>query len=118
MSEFLWFLVVAGGPLVLLIAIIYAVLTRRRKSVGEAAAQRQATRHLYEDDTASAPAQDRVRDEKAQATSPAVESLRREKPAEAGSELEEGLEDTFPASDPVAPTSGTTSGSPRGRDAV
>lgn len=118
MAEFLWFLAVAGGPLVILIAIVYAVLHRRRKSVGEAAAQRQATRRLYEEDTASGPVQDRVRDEKAKASSPAVESLRRERSHDGESELEEGLEDTFPASDPVAPASNTTSGSPRNRNMI
>ena len=34
-------------------------------------------------------------------------------PAEAEEELEEGLEDTFPASDPVSITGTTTSGGPK-----
>lgn len=48
--------------------------------------------------------------------SPAVRSLRREQEGQSAltpeQELEEGLEDTFPASDPVALTSSTTAGKP------
>lgn len=45
---------------------------------------------------------------------PAVKSLRREeaRTEDKRSELDEGLLDTFPASDPVAPTVTTTSGAP------
>lgn len=53
------------------------------------------------------------------AASPAVKSLRKEQaeqskqPAKSAEErLEEGLEDTFPASDPVSITSPTKSGEP------
>ncbi|MDQ2632911.1 MAG: hypothetical protein M3Y78_04150 [Pseudomonadota bacterium] len=51
--------------------------------------------------------------------SPAVKSLEREKrrqkhAADAGEEeLEEGLEDTFPASDPVSVTSSSIPGGPK-----
>jgi len=47
MSTFLWLLVLAGGPLLLAIAIIYALLTRRRLSREEKEAQINATEHLY-----------------------------------------------------------------------
>ena len=49
------------------------------------------------------------------AQSPAVKSLEREQESQENvpqEELEEGLEDTFPASDPVSATSTTVSGSP------
>ncbi len=51
--------------------------------------------------------------------SPAVQSLEREKRAQKRQadlreeELEEGLEDTFPASDPVAVTTSTVPGGPK-----
>ena len=51
--------------------------------------------------------------------SPAVKSLEREKSKQKQGadlreeELEEGLEDTFPASDPVSITSSTHSGGPK-----
>ena len=47
--------------------------------------------------------------------SPAVRSMEREKRDKALDEeqLEEGLEDTFPASDPVSVTSSTKTGGPR-----
>lgn len=55
--------------------------------------------------------------------SPAVKSLRKEKtkqkaqtPADKEAELERGLKDSFPASDPVSVTNTTTSGEP-GKDA-
>ncbi len=49
--------------------------------------------------------------------SPAVKSLEREKQKHAEmneEELEEGLEDTFPASDPVSVTSTSVPGAPKG----
>ena len=52
--------------------------------------------------------------------SPAVKSLRQEQaahrrksPEELEEELEEGLRDTFPASDPVSPTSSAIPGQPK-----
>lgn len=47
--------------------------------------------------------------------SAAVRSLKREKahPEKQESELQEALEDTFPASDPVSPASNLTSGAPK-----
>lgn len=54
-----------------------------------------------------------------QPDSPAVASLKREQkrqsPISDEEELEEGLEDTFPASDPIAVISTTTAGKPRRR---
>ncbi|WP_139790376.1 hypothetical protein [Rhizobium rhizosphaerae] len=52
--------------------------------------------------------------QKNEARSPAVESLRKEqmRAESKGDELEKGLEDTFPASDPVSVTNTTT---PTGR---
>ncbi|MEO4000065.1 hypothetical protein [Mesorhizobium sp. CAU 1732] len=48
---------------------------------------------------------------------PAARSLRKEQAHKtSGDELEEGLEDTFPASDPVSVTSTTTTGAPKKRD--
>jgi hypothetical protein len=53
----------------------------------------------------------------AKSDSPAVRSLRREQKNQTAltpeQELEKGLKDTFPASDPVAPTSTVTAGKPR-----
>jgi hypothetical protein len=43
--------------------------------------------------------------------SPAVESLKKAQ-KDTGKTLDKGLEDTFPASDPVSVTSPTTSGNP------
>jgi hypothetical protein len=47
--------------------------------------------------------------------SSAVRSMEREQRSqkEKGQELERGLQETFPASDPVSPTSSTTSGAPQ-----
>lgn len=107
MIEFLWFIVVVGGPLAVAVAIAYALMTRRQRSAGEAVAQRAATRRLYEDEPTQA-ARDRVTE------TPASRSFKAERARAADAdELEEGLEDTFPASDPVAATSTTTSGAPR-----
>jgi len=112
MTESLWLLVVAGGPIVIAIVVAYALMTRRSRTVGEKAAARQATRRLYEEDeTAPAPAAAAVARE-----TPATRSLRAEQAeAEDSDELEEGLEDTFPASDPVSATSTTTPGAPQKR---
>ena len=114
MTETFWLLVVLGGPLIIGIVIAYALLTRRRRSVGEKVAQRQATRRLYEEDGEAAPlAGEVVVPENQVRETPATRSLRAEQ-AEArnADELEEGLEDTFPASDPVSATSTTTTGAP------
>jgi hypothetical protein len=43
----MWLFVVAGGPIVLGIAIAYALLTRRRKSMAEREASKRATERLY-----------------------------------------------------------------------
>jgi hypothetical protein len=109
-ENYLWMLVIVGGPILLAFGFAYGLMTRRRRSVGEQAAQRQATRRLYEEPDVDQPAP-------SQTESPAVRSLKAEH-ASPETELEEGLEDTFPASDPVAVTSSTKSGGPsRVRDA-
>lgn len=131
MLETLLLFVVVGGPLVIGAAIAYALITRRSRSTGEKLAQRQATRRLYEEDEEPAPAPigevltpqpsefrrqaERAEAEKSAGDTPAIRSLKAERRAQAaaGSELEEGLEDTFPASDPVSATTPTTSGGPR-----
>lgn len=55
-------------------------------------------------------------EKKVKSDSPAVRSLRREQKGQTAltpeQELEKGLKDTFPASDPVSPTSSTTAGKP------
>lgn len=109
MTNTLWLFVVFGGPLLLGIAIAYALLMRRERTPAEAAAGRQATRRLYGEGEAASPSARPAREQ-----SPAVRSLRAEQARQQDSdELEEGLEDTFPASDPVASTSSTTSGAPQ-----
>ena len=107
MTETLWLLIVIGGPLLLGGAIAYGLLTRRERSTGEAVAQRHAIRRNYEDKT------DEPTVEAGEGT-PAMRSLRAEQERALGEEeLDEGLEDTFPASDPVSVTSSTTTGAPR-----
>jgi hypothetical protein len=57
-----------------------------------------------------------VSSEKSGKKSPAVRSYEKEKRRkEDGDELEEGLEDTFPASDPVSVTVPSTPGKPNDR---
>lgn len=101
-ENFMWFLIVAGGPALIAVVLAYALLNRRRRTVGEKAAARSATRHLYEDDAAPAKAETAINPARSL-------ELERER---ADDMLEEGLEDTFPASDPVSATSTTTSGAP------
>ena len=113
MAETLWLFVVVGGPLVIGAVIAYALLTRRQRTVREKMAQRNATRRLYEDDESSVPAP--LAETRPGAETSATRSLRAEQRAQtaAADELEEGLEDSFPASDPVSVTSPTTSGAPK-----
>ncbi|MDN2564890.1 hypothetical protein N1F89_01530 [Aquibium sp. A9E412] len=47
MDQWLWFLAVAGGPVILGVAFAYALFRRRRLSRREAEAQREATREVY-----------------------------------------------------------------------
>jgi biopolymer transport protein ExbB/TolQ len=124
MTEILWLLIVMGGPILIAVLLAYALLNRRKRSTGEAAAQRSATRQLYEEKEKPAPAPlDKIVDtEKEEAGSgksretPATRSFRAERErANTEEELEEGLEDTFPASDPVSATSSTTTGAPKQR---
>lgn len=117
MAETFWLVVVLGGPLVIAAVLAYALLTRRKRSVGEAIAQRRATERLYEEEDQTPPplvGEVLVQDVDTPAReTPATRSLRAERARrDAGDELEEGLEDTFPASDPVSATSTTTSGAP------
>ena len=110
MTQTLWLVVVFGGPLLLAGLIAYALLTRRERTVGERAAQRNATRKLYEEPSGTAEPP------KKESGSSAAKSLEAERKRQLSEEeLEEGLEDTFPASDPVSVTSSTTSGAPKRR---
>jgi hypothetical protein len=43
----MWMLVVAGGPLILLLAILYALFTRRRMGPAERRESDRATERLY-----------------------------------------------------------------------
>ena len=120
MAEWMWALLVIGGPLVLAVVFAYVLAGRRRRSVGEAIAQRKATRRNYEDDeepVTEAEIRDmQMKDAKRTHETAATRSLRAERKARTESqdeELEEGLEDTFPASDPVSVTSSTTTGAPK-----
>jgi hypothetical protein len=115
MSEFLWMLLVIGGPIAVGAIIAYAMFTRRDTLADETFAQRNAVDHLYEDDDAAAvvPLPSAVRanpNETAATRSLRAEQLRQTNEPDA---LDEGLEDTFPASDPVSVTSTTTSGAPK-----
>lgn len=113
MTETLWLIIVFGGPLLLGALIAYALLTRRQASTGEQAAQRSATRKLYEEPTEAA--ETAVTRTPANGTkSAAAKSFEAERSHQhTEGELEEGLEDTFPASDPVSPTYSTTPGAPK-----
>ena len=120
MAEWMWALLVIGGPLVLAVVFAYVLAERRRRSAGEAIAQRKATRRNYEDDeepVTEAEIRDmQMKDAKRTHETAATRSLRAERKARTESqdeELEEGLEDTFPASDPVSVTSSTTTGAPK-----
>lgn len=50
MAEILWLLAVAGGPVVLGVAIAYAWVRRRRLSRRERQERDKATKELYEQD--------------------------------------------------------------------
>ena len=117
MTEILWLLIVIGGPILIAVLLAYAMVNRRKRSTGEAAAQRSATRQLYEEKEEPPPAPlDKVATPDEARETPATRSLRAEQArANAEEELEEGLEDTFPASDPVSATSTTTTGAPKQR---
>lgn len=120
MTETLWLLIVMGGPILIAVLLAYAMLNRRKRSVGEAAAQRSATRHLYEDEEEPAPPPlKKVAASGDERDTPAARSLRAEQAEQERNrleeELDEGLEDTFPASDPVSVTSTTTTGAPKQR---
>lgn len=47
LSDYLWFFAVAGGPVVLGAAFVYALLRRRRLSRREKAERDKKTRELY-----------------------------------------------------------------------
>ena len=50
-SDFIWFVAVGLGPLVLGLAIIYAILRRRRLSPEERERRNRGVRHLYKDES-------------------------------------------------------------------
>ncbi|MGE0499952.1 MAG: hypothetical protein AB7I79_11910 [Rhizobiaceae bacterium] len=52
----LWGFVIIGGPLVIAIALAYALLTRRRLTVSEKRRQHRAVEKLYEEPAAEAGA--------------------------------------------------------------
>ena len=110
-----WAVIVIGGPVVLAIVIAYAIASRRQRSAGEEIASRKATRHLYDDEDDRGLTPDSgSRKEGASDESPAAKSFRadRQRNVNKEQELEEGLEDTFPASDPVSVTSTSQPGAP------
>ncbi|WP_246666036.1 hypothetical protein [Aquamicrobium sp. LC103] len=79
------------------------------------AATRRATRRIYEEDEDVKTEDRRPAPER---ETPATRSFtaereKRSRMSKEEEELEEGLEDTFPASDPVSVTSSTTSGGPK-----
>lgn len=49
MSEFLWLLMVAGGPALLAILLFLAIRKRRRLTSGEASARHEAVEKLYDE---------------------------------------------------------------------
>ena len=113
MLEFLWMLLVAGGPIVLGAAIAYALFMRRQNATRDTPAQRQAIDDIYQDEPEELSTRSLARSAEHRDT-PATRSLRAEQQRQEDEPdgLEEGLEDTFPASDPVSVTSTTTPGAP------
>jgi len=105
MDGFFWSFLTVLGPLVLAGAIGYVLLRRRRLTPTEKAASRQATRELYNEPEEM----DSTPQQSAAAVSLEAERRRRQSQEE---QLDEGLEDTFPASDPVSVTSGGITGPP------
>lgn len=112
MAQTLWLLVVMGGALVIGAIVAYALLTRRQTTVGAATPVRTVRRFPEEEESPTAAPLAQTRPG---AETPATRSLRAEQRAQVDNvdELEEGLEDSFPASDPVSVTSPTTTGGPR-----
>lgn len=115
MDGFFWSFMTVAGPLVLALAIGYVLLRRRRLTPSEQAASRQATRELYTEPKEMEPAAPAERRESAAAVSLEAERRRRENLEE---QLNEGLEDTFPASDPVSATNSSITGPPPKNDEV
>lgn len=109
MLDTLWLFVIVGGLLVGAIMVAYALLMRRIPAPAEAVHGKLEARYRMGEP---------LRDAEKQKASPAVQSLRaeREEQARAKDALEEGLEDTFPASDPVSATTTVTSGAPEDPD--
>jgi hypothetical protein len=108
MEGLFWSITILLGPLILALGIGYVLWNRRRRTPAERAAGRQATRELYTE-----PAEE---EHPAQATrkSPAAASLEEERRKREllDEQLDEGLEDTFPASDPVSVTGSSITGPP------
>lgn len=50
MTENLWLLIVAGGPLLIAVVIAYALFQRRKPSAAQRAATDRATARLYDED--------------------------------------------------------------------
>jgi hypothetical protein len=48
MTEVLWLLIVAGGPILIGLAIAYGIFNRRTLTAEEKAAQRDSVDHLYD----------------------------------------------------------------------
>jgi biopolymer transport protein ExbB/TolQ len=108
MEGVFWSITILLGPVILAVAIAYALIRRRRRTRAERAAGRQATRELYsEPEEEEKPASNTEK-------SSAAASLERERSRRAllDEQLDEGLEDTFPASDPVSVTGSSITGPP------
>ena len=115
MDGFFWSFLTVAGPLVLALAIGYVLLRRRRMTPTEQAASDQATRELYTEPEEMEPENQREAGASAAAVSLEAERRRRLNLEE---QLDEGLEDTFPASDPVSATSSSITGPPPKNDKV
>ncbi len=113
MDGFFWSFLTVLGPLVLAAAIIYVLLRRRTLTPTEQAASRQATRELYNEPEEMETVNTNSDTKSAAAVSLEAERRRRLNQEE---QLDEGLEDTFPASDPVSVTGSSTTGAPKPTD--
>lgn len=109
MDGFFWSFLTVAGPLVLAVAIGYVLLRRRSLTPTEKAASRQATRELYNEPEEMEPQERSGEPKSAAAISLEAERRRRQSQEE---QLDEGLEDTFPASDPVSATNSSITGPP------
>lgn len=113
MDGFSWSFLTVLGPIILAAAIGYVLLRRRKLTPREQAASREATRELYNEPEETESMSTKPDPKSAAAVSFEAERRRRENQEE---ELDEGLEDTFPASDPVSVTGSSTTGAPSKED--